>query len=66
MILSLSTYIFIFWLIAKMINSNVQEVISLLPVYQERLQDLYTQFINHFNIKTNFDAKKIFQKNRFK
>lgn len=62
MILSLGTYIFIFWLIGKMINSNIQDVIKLLPVYQERISTIYINFLNYFNIPPTVDAYTLFQK----
>lgn len=62
MILSLGTYIFIFWIIGKMINSNIQDVIKLLPVYQERISTIYINFLNYFNIPPSVDAYTLFQK----
>jgi len=62
MLLSLSTYVFIFWFIAKMINSNVQDVIKLLPTYQERVGSLYLQLLDYFNIPQTVDAYSLFQK----
>lgn len=62
MILSLWSYIFLFWLLWKMINSNIKDVISLLPTYQERLSDLYLSILNYFNISSNVDAYSLFQK----
>lgn len=62
MILSLATYIFAFWLIGKMMNSNIQEVINLLPKYQERLSSLYLQALQSFNIPPTIDAYSLFQK----
>lgn len=62
MLLSLATYIFAFWLIGKMMNSNIQEVIALLPKYQERLGSLYLQALQYFNIPPTIDAYSLFQK----
>lgn len=62
MILSLFTYFVIFWLIGKMINSNIQDVINLLPVYQDRLSSLYISFLNYFKIPPTMDAYSLFQK----
>lgn len=61
MILSLWTYIFIFWIIWKMINSNIQDVINLLPVYQSRLSSLYISFLEYFKIPPTVDAYSLFQ-----
>jgi predicted PurR-regulated permease PerM len=62
MIFSLATYIVIFWVIGKMMNSNIQEVIALLPKYQERLSSLYIQGLNYFQIPPTIDAYSVFQK----
>lgn len=62
MILSLWTYVFIFWLLAKMINTNIQDVIKLLPVYQERVSSLYMSLLHYFNIPSSVDAYSLFQK----
>lgn len=62
MILSIATYIFIFWLIGKMMNSNIQEIIALLPKYQERLSVLYLQLLQYFNIPPTIDAYSLFQR----
>lgn len=63
MFLSLWTYIFIFWLIWKMINSNIKDVIDLMPLYQERISDIYLNILTYFNISSgNVDAYSIFKK----
>lgn len=62
MILSLWTYVFIFWTIWKMININIQDVIKLLPVYQDRMSTLYINSLNYFNIPSSVDAYSLFQK----
>ena len=38
---SILTYIFIFWLIWKMIGSNIEELKKLLPLYQSRIVEIY-------------------------
>jgi hypothetical protein len=45
-----------------MINSNIQDVINLLPVYQDRLSILYTSFLNYFNIPPTMDIYTLSQK----
>jgi len=63
MFLSLGTYIFIFWLIWKMINTNIKDVINLMPLYQERISDIYLTILTHFNIPpSNVDAYSLFKK----
>lgn len=62
MILSLWTYVFIFWTIWKMININIQDVIKLLPVYQDRMSTLYINSLNYFNIPSSVDAYSLFQR----
>ena len=46
--LSLLTYIFIFWLIWKMIGSNVSDLSNLMPVYEESIRDLMGTFLDYF------------------
>lgn len=62
MFLSLATYVFIFWLIWKMINSNIQDVVELLPVYQDKLWSLYISSLEYFKIPPTVDAYTLFQK----
>jgi len=50
MILSLWTYIFIFWLIWQLINSNIDELIKKLPDYQNQIIWLIKQFFETTNI----------------
>lgn len=47
-VLSLSTYIFIFWLIGKMIWSNVSDLNQSLPIYQEKIYIMIKGFLNYF------------------
>lgn len=60
--LSILTYIFIFWVIWEMINSNIQDVIKLMPIYQEKIQQLYISLLNYFKIPQNMDLYSLFQK----
>lgn len=52
-ILSLSTYIFIFWLIWKIIWTNVAEFNESLPVYQEKIIVIAENFLNYFPESVN-------------
>ncbi|MDD2871088.1 MAG: AI-2E family transporter [Candidatus Gracilibacteria bacterium] len=49
-ILSLSTYTFIFWGFWKMLGSNVNDLIRLLPDYQEKILILISEFFNYLHI----------------
>ncbi len=49
-ILSLSTYIFIWWLLWKMIGSNFEDLIRLLPDYQTKVILMITQVFNYLHI----------------
>ncbi len=62
MILSIATYIFVFWVIWKMMNSNIQEFVSLLPVYEKRVSGLYMSALEYFRIPHTWDAYTLFQK----
>ena len=50
-ILSLLTYGFIFWFIWKMIGSNIEDLIRLLPEYQYKVSQIISQILEFFNIK---------------
>ena len=65
MILSLLTYVFIFWLLWKMINTNIQEVIKLLPEYQARISTMYITLLNYFNVPPSVDLYSLFQRVNF-
>lgn len=49
-LLSLSTYIWIFWLIWKLIWNNIDELIKLLPLYQTRIFEIYYQVFEYLGI----------------
>ena len=70
MMLSLTTYGILFWLIWELINSNIDELIQKLPSYQEKVTGLIKHFFDFFNINQpknvsemieNFDMALIFQ-----
>lgn len=46
-IFSLWTYIWIFWLIWKLFWNNIDELIKLLPVYQDRIFDIYYKIFDY-------------------
>ena len=48
--LSLFTYIFIFWLIWKMIGSNIEDLVRLMPEYQFKVSAIITQVFESINI----------------
>lgn len=48
--LSLISYWFMFWWIWKMIWSNIEDFMSLLPEYQRKIYDLIFQVFDFFNI----------------
>lgn len=47
-ILSLLSYIFIFWLIGKIIGSNVAEISKNLPFYQDKIVIILEKILNYF------------------
>jgi predicted PurR-regulated permease PerM len=61
-ILSLTTYIFLFWFIWKMIGSNIEDLIRLLPEYQYRISQIISQIFDFFNIKEFIWINQILQK----
>ena len=61
-ILSLATYTFIFWFIWKMIGSNIEDLIELLPEYQFRISQILNQILEFFNIKEFIWINQIIQK----
>lgn len=62
MLFSLLTYVFLFWLIWKMINSNVQDLIILLPEYQEKIWVIVTGIFNFINIPEPTSISQVMQK----
>ncbi len=69
MILSLSTYAVIFWLIWELINSNIQDLIEKLPEYQSKIGNIISTFFQATHIPEpksisqiveNLDLSKIF------
>lgn len=62
MILSLLTYVLIFFAFGKMINSSLWDFIELLPTYEQKLYNLYVSLLNYFKIYPSIDAYTLFQK----
>jgi len=62
MLFSLVTYIVIFWLLGKMLGSQIQDVIKLLPSYQEKINILYINTLEYLHIPQNMDLYSVFQK----
>lgn len=48
--LSLFTYIFIFWLIWKMIGSNIEDLVRLMPEYQFKVSSIITQVFQAIHV----------------
>ncbi len=61
-ILSLSTYIFLFWAIWKMLWSNLNDFLDLLPLYQERVTELIAQFFSLTHIPEPKNLTEILNK----
>jgi len=48
--LSIISYGLIFWIIAKIVNSNIQEIIRLAPLYQAKLLQILGSMAAYFNL----------------
>jgi len=62
MLFSLGTYIVIFWLLGRMLGSQIQDVIALLPSYQAKMNILYINMLEYLHIPENMDLYSVFQK----
>lgn len=69
MVLSLGTYLLIFWIFGELINSNIQDVVHKLPDYQEKISIIIKSFFETTGIPEpkslaqvleNFNLSKIF------
>lgn len=60
--LSIITYFFIFWLFGQMLGSNIEDVIKLLPKYQDKILNIYSLITGYLPFELNFDLKTIFEK----
>ena len=49
-ILSIATYFIIFWLAWQAINSNINDVIRLLPEYQDKIYAIVISLFEYFNV----------------
>jgi len=61
-ILSLTTYILLFWWIARLLGSNVNDFIDLLPSYQDRVSILITDFFQFIHIPEPKNLAEILNK----
>lgn len=61
-ILSLATYGFIFWFIWRMIGSNIEDLIRLLPEYQYKIFQIIDEILAFFNIPQFSWIDEIIQK----
>jgi predicted PurR-regulated permease PerM len=64
-ILSILTYTLVFWLILVLIQSNINQIISLTPTYQERFSELLVKLalpetLNLSRFIENLDLQTIF------
>ena len=61
-ILSLSTYMFVFWLIWKLIWSNIDDLIRLLPWYQDKVTDIFLKVFEFLHLEWIINFNNIFNK----
>jgi predicted PurR-regulated permease PerM len=61
-ILSISTYVFLFYLVWRMIGSNVEEVIRLLPEYQSKIWEILKWIFEFFHIPEPKSLNEILSK----
>jgi len=59
MLLSLLTIVLIFWIIVTMLNANFQEIILLLPSYQEKIQIIFEKILQYFHFSKHFDGSEV-------
>ncbi len=60
--LSLFTYIFIFWVVGKMIGSNIDDLIVLLPEYQTKVSEIISQIFAYFHISEPTSVSQVLNK----
>ncbi len=61
-ILSLWTYIFIFWLVWKLIGSQIDDLIRLLPWYQDKVTEIFAQVFEFFHLEWIINMNNVFNK----
>jgi AI-2 transport protein TqsA len=61
-ILSILTYIVIFWFIWKMIGSNIEDLIRILPDYQSKILSIFSLVFEFLPIPESMSVDFIFQK----
>lgn len=60
--LSVWTYIFIFWWVWKLIWSNIDDLIRLLPWYQSKIWDIFTQILVFLKLEWIINLNVVFDK----
>lgn len=60
-IASIATYAGIFWLIGQMINSNIEELIRLLPEYQDKIYITVLSVFEYFNMTPPTSVNEVLQ-----
>ncbi len=60
--LSLWTYVFIFWILWKMLNSNLGDLIELLPKYQTKVLSIVWSVFEQLNINEPTSINQVLQK----
>jgi AI-2 transport protein TqsA len=60
-IASIATYAGMFWLIGQMINSNIEELIRLLPEYQNKIYVTVLSVFDYFNITPPTSVRELLQ-----
>ncbi|QFR38876.1 AI-2E family transporter [Candidatus Gracilibacteria bacterium 28_42_T64] len=60
--LSLGTYVFIFWILGKMLNSNLGDLIELLPKYQTKVLSIVGSVFEQLNINEPTSINQVLQK----
>lgn len=47
---SIVSYVIIFWFIGKLIGNNLNDLFKVLPLYEERIIEIYSRIFSYFNI----------------
>jgi len=58
-IFSITTYILIFWWLGKMLGSNIQDLIRLLPEYQIKIWMMISQIFNYLHISEPWNMSEV-------
>lgn len=57
--LSIAVYWMIFWWIAEIINSNIQEILLLWPVYQQKILDIASAYATKLHVEGEVNLERI-------